>query len=254
MTEFRVFSDLAYSGQSRAMIDLIVPSGISRAPLVFCVHGGGWSGGHRLQYVQTGFELAKHGFASALVGYPLMPDRVWPYMGYDIYAAAAWIRSNAERYGIDSARMATWGSSAGAQLTLALHAFATDWKAAGAVKGDCPHIIGSVAHCVAFDLVTYDSDNRRRFMGSASPETVSPAHINPTRFRSVFVAHSKPDRLFPYQAVLSWVDRLKSAGVDADAFISESGEHGYLYNIFSDDARPAFDASVAYLKRLFKNQ
>ncbi|MFH1377879.1 MAG: alpha/beta hydrolase [Planctomycetota bacterium] len=254
MPEFRVISDLAYGDHPRARIDLIVPSGSTNAPLVFCVHGGGWSGGHRLQYALTGFELANRGFASALIGYPLMPDRLWPQMGYDIYAAAAWIKSNAGQYGIDTSRMVTWGSSAGAQLTLALHAFADDWKAAGAVRGDCPAIIGSVAHCVAFDLVTYDSDNRRRFMGSASPETVSPAHIEPSRFRSIFVAHSKPDRLFPSQDVLSWVERLKAAGVDADSYISDSGEHGYLYNIISDDARSAFEASVGYLKRIFKKE
>ena len=251
VSTYRVTTDLPYAGHPRCLIDLHVPEGIRPAPLVFLVHGGGWSGGNRQQYLLTASELAKRGYAAATVGYPLMPDCIWPEMGYEVFKAAAWLRRNAADHGIDARRMATWGSSAGSQLTLALQAMASDWQAAGAVSGDLPLIIGSVAHCVACDLYAWDDASRKRFVAKARPEEVSPAHMQPRRFRSVFVAHSRPDTLFPISGVIDWVERLKAAGVDAELHVSDTGEHGFLYNITSDNARPAFEASVRYLDRIF---
>jgi acetyl esterase/lipase len=251
MSSFRLTTNLSYSDHPRCQMDLYVPESTKPAPLVFLVHGGGWSAGNRQQYLLTATELAKRGYAAASVGYPLMPDRIWPEMGYDIYKAANWIKQNGSDYGIDVSRMVTWGSSAGSQLTLALHALALDWKNADVVSGEIPLIIGSVAHCVAFDLFAWDNEIRKQFVGDAKPETVSPADMDPKKFRSVFVAHSKPENLFPINAVIGWVEKLKAAGVDADIFVSDNGEHGYLYNIISDNARPAFEASVRYLDRIF---
>ena len=251
MTRVNVITDNVYDDYKRATMDLFVPEDVENPPLVMMMHGGGWFGGHRMLYTSTAYALSRLGFAVANVGYTLSPELIWPEMGYQIYKAGAWLKANAQKYGYDGSRVVTFGSSAGSQLSLTLQAFAAYWKAEGVVSGDCPEVIGTVAQCVAFDLIQFDEDHRRTFMKDAAPETVSPAHIPHEKYRSIFVVHSEPDNLFPSDKVAEWVDALKQSGVDADMYLSPVGEHGFVYNLARDEAQKALEATVPYLERVF---
>lgn len=251
MSRIIVTADLVYGAYSRSRLDLFVPEGVEQPPLVMLIHGGGWSGGHRLQYLQTAYALARRGFAAATVGYPLAPGMVWPEMGHQVYAAAVWLRQHAPELGFDGSRMVTWGSSAGSHLALCLQAFGGDWRRQGRVSGDMPEIVGTVAQCVAFDLISANDPSWNVFMAGAPPETVSPVHMDPRRLRSVFVSHSRPDDLFPWAQVAAWVQRLRQNGVDAEMSLSEIGEHGFCYNLATEAAQAAFEKSIPYLERVF---
>ncbi|MCD8172824.1 MAG: alpha/beta hydrolase, partial [Alistipes sp.] len=50
------------------------------------------------------------------VEYRLIPDAPYPAAVYDLKDAVRWVHENAERYGIDTARIAISGCSAGGQL------------------------------------------------------------------------------------------------------------------------------------------
>src|SRR4030095_9891570 len=56
----------------------------------------------------------------ATVSYRLAPAHRFPAAVHDVKAAVRWLRANAERLGIDPARIGATGDSAGAHLALML--------------------------------------------------------------------------------------------------------------------------------------
>ncbi|KAJ4531508.1 hypothetical protein HRR80_009470 [Exophiala dermatitidis] len=86
-------------------------------PAVLMYHGGGWSHGDP----NIDAELSKF-FASELravvfgVDYRLAPEHNILTIHEDAYQALEWVIKNAEKYSIDSGRIALWGCSAGGHL------------------------------------------------------------------------------------------------------------------------------------------
>ena len=89
------------------------------APLVIFVHGGGWKRGDKNN--ATGGSKAPHylaqGYAFASINYRLVPDATVEQQAADVAASVAYLRSNAQRLGIDANRIVLMGHSAGAHLS-----------------------------------------------------------------------------------------------------------------------------------------
>ncbi|MDQ0382982.1 alpha/beta hydrolase fold domain-containing protein [Amycolatopsis thermophila] len=114
-------------GHRPLFLDLHVPrparSG-ELAPVVVWVHGGGWLAGSRRRF-PVGLEEAHllervlvAGFAVARVDYRLLAEAAFPAAVDDVCTAVDWLGSHAGEFGLDHARMAIWGESAGAHLAL----------------------------------------------------------------------------------------------------------------------------------------
>lgn len=117
----RTFRDLAYvEGGSRAQrLDLFLPvSAPKPVPLIIWVHGGGWAAGDKSNSPAT--RLVADGYAVASLNYRLSGEATFPAQIQDCKAAVRWLRANAEKYGIDPAKFAVWGSSAGGHLVALL--------------------------------------------------------------------------------------------------------------------------------------
>ncbi|WP_336033515.1 alpha/beta hydrolase [Geodermatophilus sp. FMUSA9-8] len=93
-------------------------------PVVVVVHGGGFTSGDRETGGSRGIcELAASmGAAGFSIDYRLAPAATWPAPVDDVGAAVRWLREPAqvERFGLDPARVALVGSSAGAVLAQSL--------------------------------------------------------------------------------------------------------------------------------------
>jgi acetyl esterase/lipase len=98
--------------------DLYLPRGLSKAPVLVGVHGGGWQLGDRTFYKYWGNYLAKNGYAVFAIEYRLMRPGVntWPGAVYDCRAAVQFVRATAAKLGLDPDRIALIGDSAGAHL------------------------------------------------------------------------------------------------------------------------------------------
>ena len=101
-------------------------------PLVLFVHGGGWNSGSRS--MGEGFLplFAGGGAVSGTLSYRLSRDAPYPAALEDVAAAVAWIRTNAESFGVDPNRIAIWGHSAGAHL--AVHTAVFDLERAKGIR------------------------------------------------------------------------------------------------------------------------
>jgi acetyl esterase len=92
-------------------------------PCVVFIHGGGWRGGNPTGTYRWSRYLAEHGVSAFTVKYRLAreKDGVGPSRCLeDAKTAIRWIRSNAEKFGIDPDKIAVAGNSAGGHLASAL--------------------------------------------------------------------------------------------------------------------------------------
>lgn len=109
---------LAYGSDPLQALDLWVPQGAGRAPLVVFVHGGGWKRGSKDNAgsrAMPGHMLAQ-GYAYASINYWLVPAATVEQQAADVAAALAFLLKRADSLGIDRARVVLTGHSAGAHL------------------------------------------------------------------------------------------------------------------------------------------
>ncbi|HME81671.1 MAG TPA: alpha/beta hydrolase [Candidatus Eremiobacteraceae bacterium] len=97
-------------------LDLYLPHGASRAPIVVYIHGGAWVGGDKSDYVNLGEAFARCGIAAAILNYPLAPQTPAAGQAGKLADALAWLRTHAPQARYDPARTFLIGHSAGAQL------------------------------------------------------------------------------------------------------------------------------------------
>ncbi len=114
--------DLTYpgaAGQTQAA-RLYRGSDVATAPVLLYLHGGGWTGGSiALNEAACRALAAESGWAVMSVSYRLAPADPYPAGLNDAQAALAWLADNAASLGLDPARIAIGGASAGANLALA---------------------------------------------------------------------------------------------------------------------------------------
>ena len=96
--------------------DLFRPESSVPAPLVICVHGGGWISGSKEDMREVALGLAAKGFAAACPNYRLAPLNPYPAAVEDIHSFVKAARENAAEWRIDPERMASLGNSAGGHL------------------------------------------------------------------------------------------------------------------------------------------
>ena len=112
-------ADLVYShaGGRPRLLDLYLPRGAARAlPVIVWLHAGGWRSGDRKQAPDLSRHFAMQGFAMASIDYRLSREATFPAQLHDVKAAVRWLRTHAERLGLDGRRIGLWGSSAGGHL------------------------------------------------------------------------------------------------------------------------------------------
>lgn len=90
-------------------------------------HGGGWVLGNLDTHNGNCRNLAAHsGSTVVAVDYRLAPEHRFPAAADDAYAAAAWVAANAGELGVDAARLAVGGESAGGNLAAVVCHMARD--------------------------------------------------------------------------------------------------------------------------------
>ncbi len=82
--------------------------------------GGGWTEGNKEEAAWAGWGLATFGFVAVAINYRLAPEYEYPAALEDVEAAIRWLRKPRQRdaYGIDPARVAVAGGSAGGHLAM----------------------------------------------------------------------------------------------------------------------------------------
>ncbi|HZH99196.1 MAG TPA: alpha/beta hydrolase [Fimbriimonadaceae bacterium] len=104
------------AGGAPLRYDLFTPASESPAPLVICIHGGGWISGEKEGMHEVARGLAELGFAAASPQYRLAPLYPCPAAIDDVQAFIDFAHANAATWGADPERIAVLGNSAGGHL------------------------------------------------------------------------------------------------------------------------------------------
>lgn len=215
--------ELAYGSDAKQRLDLMVPAGAANAPLLFFVHGGGWSiGDKRPGAGNKASWAAGKGWAFASANYRLVPQSTVEQQAADLANALAFLRANAARKGLDPDRIVLMGHSAGAHLAALLGTDPQYLAAAGvplsAIRGivlldgagyDVPSQANSDRNLVRpMYEAAFSSDPRRQAALSPTRHAAAP---NAARWLILPVAH-RADSRAQSEALAS---ALRAAGSDA---------------------------------------
>ena len=155
---------LAYGKDSLQSLNLWVPEGAGKAPLVLFVHGGGWKRGSKDNAMGRAMpaHMMEQGYAFASIDYRLVPANTVEEQATDVAAALAYLLKNADRLGIDRSRVVLTGHSAGAHLVALVGTDERYLKAAGLSFADIDGVMPNDG--AAYD-VPAQMGQAGRFMG-----------------------------------------------------------------------------------------
>lgn len=196
-------------------------------PAVVFFFGGGWNGGTVTQFEQHATYLASRGMVAFVADYRVKsrqktnPDACVA----DGKSAIRWVRSNAQRLGVDPARIAAGGGSAGGHVA----------AATGVCEGlDDPVESGSKTSSKSNALLLFNPvyDNGPTGYGHdrAKPwfPAISPAHnISPDDPPTIVFLGSN-DSLVPVGTAEKFDADLKAAGIRSELWIYDEQPHGFF--------------------------
>jgi acetyl esterase/lipase len=219
--------------------DVYLPaSGGGERPALLLVHGGGWRQGDKGVMAGYGERLAREGFVGVACEYRLSGEAAWPAHIEDVKAAIRWTRANAGDLGVDPAKIAALGRSAGAHL--ALLAAATPGLPAFTGSGGNAGVAEDLAAVVAIFPPTlfYTGEERlhggtpaRALMGEGASEEAarlaSPVHHVTPSHPPVMLMHGTADKVVPVSASMVMYEALTRAGVAAEMHLYAGQPHGF---------------------------
>ncbi|HEX3800679.1 MAG TPA: alpha/beta hydrolase [Verrucomicrobiae bacterium] len=112
-------------------LDLHLPAGTPRAPLIVWIHGGAWRGGDR-NGVPIG-KLVNEGYAIASVDYRLSTEARFPAQIHDLKAALRFLRAEAAQWKLSADKIVVAGDSAGGHLAALMGVSSGDTNLEGTV-------------------------------------------------------------------------------------------------------------------------
>ena len=230
-------------------------------PALLWIHGGGYVLGN----VQ-GDDLKAKGLALALncvvasVEYRLAPEHPFPAPLEDCYAALKWLATNADQFGINKARVAIGGASAGGGLAAGLGLLARDRAEVDIcyqlliypmiddtnIEQAGPNVPDAPLWTRANNL-----EGWRSYLGQEPGGEDISAYAAPSRAVDVsglpptYIGVGTPD-LFRDEDI-AYAQRLMQAGVPTELHIYADGFHGFDAFAVESDAAQRFTAEYTRL-------
>jgi len=215
-----------------------------RRPLIVWIHGGAWKGGSKDGCPAVRF--VRRGYVVASVNYRLSQHAVFPAQIHDCKAAIRFLRANADKYGIDPARIGVWGGSAGGHLVALLGTTGGVKELEGAEGGNLDVSSRVQAVCDFFgptDFPGYFGDDSQRndtadnaiadLLGGALKDRqelaalASPARHVTADDSPFLICHGDRDPLVPLDQSRLLHTRLLAAGVDSTLHVVPGAGHGF---------------------------
>lgn len=121
----RVLRDVPYGRDPAQRFDVYAPGDAKGAPVIFMVHGGGWSAGDKAARGVVQNKVSRwvpRGFVVVSTNYRVLPQADPVAQARDVARALAMAQRRAASWGADRARFVTMGHSAGGHLVALLAA------------------------------------------------------------------------------------------------------------------------------------
>lgn len=202
-----------YGSDPAQRAELWVPAGESTdqaKPLIVFVHGGGWHSGAPEDYRFVARTFGEAGFATALLGYRLVPEGRFPAMLDDTAAGIRWSLDQGAKAGVRTDRVALAGHSAGAYNVLMM-GLDPKWLAAAGVSRDA--VGGVVSMAGPADFYPFTSDSARNALGHVpDPRTHQPVAFARQDAPPILVLHGTADTVVRVRNARRLAQALRKVG------------------------------------------
>ena len=192
------------------------PTAGAMAPVLFNVHGGGWTGGSRKDQTAEWAWFARQGWLVISVDYALSSEtrHLWNVVPGELGCALAWVATHATQYGGDAERLALTGGSAGGNLAINAAYMANAGTLPSACGGTVPRV-RAVSALVPGVTPADLYDGTAPFFGSGDRKLLdayiggSPAQY-PDRYRFVSAEAHLSDQTPPTLLLAGGIDHVAS--------------------------------------------
>ncbi|MDE0125030.1 MAG: alpha/beta hydrolase-fold protein [Bryobacterales bacterium] len=227
-------SDIPYFGDqggdpTRQSLDIYIREGLSDAPVVLYVHGGGWIRGDKARALFKPAALVLDGHVFASMNYRFHPQASLAEMAQDVATAAAWLRRHAAKYGGDPSRIVLMGHSAGGHLVSVVATNPAFMDAAGASLGELAAVVAidTAMLNVPLRMATAGSSQHRVF--GRDPDAWIPVspwhHVRQGSGVPPFLLLIADGRAVSREQAAAMRDKLLGAGIEASIFEAEGRAH-----------------------------
>jgi len=258
-----VHEDLRYRslGDRDLSVDLYLPEGSARFPVILFAHGGAYLAGEKGGPDSCLLPaLARRGVACLDVQYRTCTEADFPAPVVDVARAVEWAAGNADRYGLAPTRIFAGGVSAGAHAAALLSTTRDQQRPCNInIPTGSPVLQGVVGISGIYDLSAYYEHAGTTDFGrvpsvgdlfdeeeGSSDQSVFAAVLGcsyeecPGRYRDVspsthasaetpptLLFHGTADGMLPFLQALGYRDTLSAAGVPVTLVEATGGGHGF---------------------------
>lgn len=208
----------------------------TKRPAIVFFFGGGWSGGSPAQFERQARHLASRGMVAMVADYRVATRHQVKAVSCvaDAKSAVRWVRRNAERLGIDPARVAAGGGSAGGHLAAATATLpgldeAGEDKNVSAVPDALvlfnPALV--LAPVEGLDLKGFEARTTADRFG-CEPREISPIHNVRAGLPPTLILHGRADTTVPFSSAEAFGAAMKKAGNRCEVVGYEGQPHGFF--------------------------
>jgi acetyl esterase/lipase len=262
------YSDVDYvgNGNSKQMLDIYIPSGVTTATATIVhIHGGAFLMGSKGVSEQASFQtFYNNGYICVDINYRYSSDSIWPAQIYDCKAAIRYLKTNADLYHIDTCKIGVIGESAGGYLVSMLGTTAEVSQLEGLHLGSVNatsrvHAVvdlfgpinfltmDSEAATIGFTINTNASSSPESKLMGAAVQTIPAlvAQANPTTYitaddAAFFISAGSVDQNIPYSQGQNFCNALIPViGSEHASFelIAGAGHGGSTWHSTTQDAK-----------------
>lgn len=240
-----------------------------KLPVVVWIYGGAWIDRNKTSQAPTATWLTSDGYAVAVIDYRLSSEAPFPAQILDCKAAVRWLRTNADRLGLDAGHIGVWGGSSGGHLASLLGVTRGHAISDGGALGpeDSSEVQAVVDYFGPTDFLQMDAhampgapfkhdaaeSPESRLVGGAIQQSADKvSRANPIAYVTkdsppFFIAHGDADPLVPYNQSELLFDALRKAGADVTFYKVAGAGHGtkeFGSDIMRGAVRAFFDRNL----------
>ena len=224
------------------------PANSTKRMAIIHFHGGGFTGGNKDGLAARIQTITAKGYVNVAAQYRLAGVAKWPSQIEDVKAAIRWTRANATKLGIDPARIAVAGYSAGGHLALFAAGTANHPEFEG--KGGNAGVKTDVAACLAYYPVTggaWEGFRRQFPMPEGSSEEawrMATPGTYISSFAPTILFHGLADVTVPPESSMEFLKQLRDAKIPSELHTFAGVPHEFV-------GIPEFAESTAQLADFF---
>lgn len=233
---------------------VFTPSADEPRPAVIFFFGGGWRQGTPTQFVEQSKWLASRGMVAIIADYRVSSRHQTTVIDAvaDARSAVRFVRTNAQRWNIDSRRIAAGGGSAGGHLaaaTASIDAFdAADDPAEVSAEPDALILFNPALALGSIPGIEVPAGRLaalRERVGT-DPTDVSPSHNLDESLPPTIVLHGTADRVVPYLTAEHFCDAARALGRTCRLVGYDGEGHGFFNH---GRSREMFQATMSEVDR-----